>query len=197
LTTLEIGLIDRVLHGDVEAFHDLVETYKNPVYHLCYRMLGNAEDAEDATQETFWKAYKAIHKFDLERSFATWLLSIAAHHCIDQMRKRYVSSFSLELLPEGSASDDSPSPEDEVARSETGRQVQELLNELKPEDRAVIILRYWYEMSEQEISDALSMTVSAVKSRLHRARRSMARAWVTMQPAINQAGGFQREAPTF
>mgnify|MGYP000984062325 FL=1 len=70
--------------GNEEAFTKLVEACQTPVYNLCYRMLGTPTEAEDAAQETFWRAYQAIKRYDPSRSFLTWLLSIAAHYCIDQ-----------------------------------------------------------------------------------------------------------------
>ena len=80
--------IDQAQQGDKEAFSELVEAHHKPVYNMCYRMLGNTGDAEDAAQETFLRAYKAIKRYDPSRKFITWLLSIAANYCIDQQRKR-------------------------------------------------------------------------------------------------------------
>ena len=77
----------RVMEGDDLAFTRLVEKYQRPVYNLCYRMLGNAGDAEDAAQEAFLRAYKSLNRYDQKRPFATWLLSIASHYCIDQPRQ--------------------------------------------------------------------------------------------------------------
>jgi len=87
VNNLDQELITKALHGDDDAFSMLVETYQNPVYNLCYRMLGENTAAEDAAQETFWRAYQNLKFYDPQRSFATWLLSIAAHHCIDLQRK--------------------------------------------------------------------------------------------------------------
>jgi RNA polymerase sigma-70 factor (ECF subfamily) len=84
----EPGWLDKALNGDAQAFTDLVEAYQKPVYNLCYRMLGNSQDAEDAAQETFLRAYKSMRRYDRSRPFSTWLLSIAAHYCIDQIRRR-------------------------------------------------------------------------------------------------------------
>ena len=87
--------------GSDEAFTCLVETYQKPVYNLCYRMLGEPEAAEDAAQDTFLKAYQNLTRYDIERPFATWLLSIAAHHCIDKLRRKRFSSFSLDADEDG------------------------------------------------------------------------------------------------
>ena len=168
--------------GDPQAFSHLVEAYQRPVYNLCYRMLNNAEDAEDAAQETFLRAYKAIKRYDKNRPFATWLLSIAAHYCIDKIRKRRMKIVSMDELPQLYMSDDSPGPEALVSRSIEQKQVQTLLETLSPTDRAAVVMYYWYDFSYDEIAGSLSLSLSAVKSRLHRARRSMAQEWMEQNP---------------
>ena len=80
--------LQQAIKGDDLAFSRLVEAYQRPVYNLCYRMMGNANDAEDAAQETFIRAYKALNRYDPSRKFSTWLLSIASNYCIDQHRRR-------------------------------------------------------------------------------------------------------------
>jgi len=171
-------LVSRAQQGDDDAFTQLVEAYQVPVYRLCYRMLGgNVHDAEDAAQETFLRAYKALRRYDSKRSFATWLLSIAAHHCIDITRKRRMRLVSLETFTGQILPDSNPLPEKVVFQNERQREVQALLSALSPTDRAAVVLYYWYDYSYQEIAEALSLTVSAVKSRLHRARKRLAEAW--------------------
>ena len=167
-------------HGNDEGFTNLVEAYQKPVYNLCYRMLGEPEAAEDAAQETFLKAYQHLARYDRERSFATWLLSIAAHHCIDRLRRKRFTSFSIDEdeegqieLPDSSA----PDPETEAVRKQTREHLHDCLQSLDPTDRAAVILRYWQDCSEVEIAQALKLTVPAVKSRLHRARRALADRW--------------------
>ncbi len=169
--------LTRAQKGDSQAFAHLVETYQRPVYNMCYRMLNNAEDAEDAAQETFLRAYKSIKRYDKNRPFATWLLSIAAHYCIDRIRKQRMKIVSMEDLPYIHIIDDSPGPEVIIGRSEEQNKVRRLLDSLSPTDRAAVIMYYWYDFSYDEIAEALSLTMSAVKSRLHRARRSMAQKW--------------------
>jgi len=183
VSTLEPDVLQSALAGDEQAFTRVVETYQTPVYNLCARMLGDGIEAEDAAQETFWRAYQALHRYDRQRSFATWLLSIAAHYCIDQQRKRRFPTLALELLPEEDAPDPAPNPERVFAQLEERGQLQNLLARLGPQDRAAIILRYWYEFSEEEIAKSLSLTVSAVKSRLHRARKELALSWESQSTA--------------
>lgn len=161
--------------GDRDAFGRVVEAFQSPVYNLCYRMLGNSGDAEDAAQESFWRAYQGLPKYDFQRSFGTWMLSIAAHYCIDRLRRKRITFLSLEsLLPEEDVPDAAPSPETVTSRHQEREAVQELLKSINPEERAMIVMRYWYDMSYEEIGQTLSCSVSAVKSRLHRARRSLA-----------------------
>lgn len=181
MSNLEVEWLQGALRGDDAAFTNIVETYQRPVYNLCYRMLGDAVEAEDAAQETFWRAYQNLKRYDPQRSFPTWLLSIAAHYCIDQQRKRRIPLLSMDLLPEEDAPDPAPNPERVVGELEETSQIRRLLTSLGPQDRAAVIMRYWYEFSEDEIARALSLSVSAVKSRLHRARKEMARNWKEKQ----------------
>lgn len=175
----ENAWVAQAQNGNDEAFSQLVETFQTPVYNLCYRMLGEAESAEDASQETFFKAYRNLSRYDQTRSFATWLLSIAAHHCIDLLRRRRYISISMDdeenrpELPDLRA----PDPENETARREQQDQVQGMLKTLDAIDRAAVVMRYWNDCSEVEIAQSLSLTVPAVKSRLHRARRALAKIW--------------------
>jgi RNA polymerase sigma-70 factor (ECF subfamily) len=162
--------------GDRNAFSHLAEVYQGPVYNLTYRMLGNAEEAEDAAQETFWRAYRKLGSYDPTRKFSTWLLSIASHYCIDQLRRRRLTEISLEdeALPPAALTSDEPDPERRVLRNELEAQIQTLLDSLAPDYRAVVILHYWQGLSYEEIAEATGGTVSAVKSRLFRARRMLA-----------------------
>lgn len=174
--------------GNDEAFTRLVEYYQTPVFNLCYRMLGEPESAEDAAQESFLRAYQNLSRYDRQRPFATWLLSIAAHHCIDRLRRRRFVIFSLDAekedddrpteLPDRSALD----PEQEAIHREEQEGIQAALRGLDATDRAAIVLRYWYDFSEVEIAGSLNLTVSAVKSRLHRARRAVARLLMAQSP---------------
>jgi RNA polymerase sigma-70 factor (ECF subfamily) len=167
-------------NGSDEAFTYIVETYQTPVYNLCYRMLGHAESAEDAAQETFLRAYQHLHRYDINRSFATWLLSIAAHYCIDRMRKRKLPVFSVDEDEETTFEIpdlDALQPEKETVRGEQRQQVHSLIQTLDSTDRAAIVMRYWYDFSEKEIAESLNLTVSAVKSRLHRARKQLGKTW--------------------
>jgi RNA polymerase sigma-70 factor (ECF subfamily) len=197
----EKAWVDQAQHGSDEAFSKLVEVYQTPVYNLCYRMLGEPEAAEDAAQETFLKAYQNLSRYDRERSFPTWLLSIAAHHCIDKLRRRRFISFSLDEegddetpieLPDANAVD----PEAETSRREERQRLHQKLQTLDPTDRAALVMRYWQDASEVEIAQALGLTVPAVKSRLHRARRELADSWQEEKPRP-RAQRRPHESPAF
>ncbi len=177
MNTLEPAVLNQVQQGNQEAFTHLVETFQRPVYNLCYRMLGDPDEAEDASQETFLRVYKNIRHYDQDRPFSTWLLSIAAHLCIDQLRKRRMVAVSIDTTPYLEPADSSPGPEAAFYLMEDQRHVQAVLKTLNPHDRAAVIMYYWYDFSYEEIAKSLSLTPSAVKSRLHRARLSMAQTW--------------------
>ncbi len=181
---IEAECLVRAQQGDDEAFSYLVETYQRPVYNLCYRMLGNAGDAEDAAQETFIRAYKAIGRYDPSRKFSSWLLTIASNYCIDQHRRKKLTTFSYDSLPVPDLPDLKPGMEANMALSEKQEQVMELLEVLNEKDRSAIVLRYWYDYSYEEIAQSLSLSVSAVKSRLHRARNELAGEWLDLQEQI-------------
>ena len=168
--------------GNDDAFTQLVEAYQKPVYNLCYRMLGEPEVAVVAAQETFLRAYQNLHRYDSSRSFGTWILSIAAHYCIDRLRKKKFSVFSMDAEDEEGAPFEvadpaSPDPEVESVIKEDRDRLHILLKDLDSTDRAAVIMRYWYDYSEVEIAQSLKLTVSAVKSRLHRSRRALAGMW--------------------
>lgn len=188
--------LQNAIKGDEAAFAHLVETYQTPVYNLCYRMLEEPQEAEDAAQESFWRAYQALHRYDPERPFMTWLLSITAHYCIDQLRKRRLPVLMLDEFNEEIIPHQGSNPEHQATQTELEELIQHLLSELKPQDRAALVLRYWYDFSDQEIAEALTCSVSAVKSRLHRARLSLASKWQTRQLQDLSPERNRHESPT-
>ncbi|MDH3943110.1 MAG: sigma-70 family RNA polymerase sigma factor [Anaerolineae bacterium] len=178
---METARLSRAQQGDKEAFSELVEQYHPQVFSLCYRMLGNPHDAEDAAQETFLRAYRAMKRYDPKKKFITWLLSIAANYCIDQHRKKKAVLIDLEQAPQSQLRATNPGIEAQMIHREQQEKVQALLGSLKPKDRAAMVLRFWYDYSYQEIAATLSLTESAVKSRLHRSRVELAKAWKSGQ----------------
>lgn len=188
MTFAEAECISLAKNGDQDAFTQIVDAYQNPVFNMCYRMLSNTQAAEDAAQETFWRAYKNIHRYDDKRPFATWLLSIAAHYCIDQQRRKRLPSIDLDEIIEFAAEDPAPNPESAVISTEFKEEIQRQLAQLSESDRAVLVLRYFHEFSEEEICQTLSLSKSAVKSRLHRARLHMAEQWKEAQRGAKKEG---------
>ena len=179
--------VEATLDGDQEAFAELVNTYQNAVYNLCYRLLSERTEAEDATQEAFLRAYMNMERYDPARSFKTWVMSIASNHCIDRLRKRRLTWLSLDepLPPNIILSSDEPEPEIAAIQNERSQAVQALLNELSTDYRAAVALRYWYDYSYAEIADMLDTTESAIKSRLFRARQALAQQLEAQTPNSN------------
>jgi len=170
----EQDLISRSKSGDVEAFNLLVEQYQRLVYNLALRMLGNAEAAEDASQDTFLSAYKAIGGFR-GGSFKSWVLRIAANSCHDKMRvaRRYrvvsLDTLMLELddLPQ---SNNNESPEDYALRRELGRFLNDGLTHLPEDQRLVVVLSDVQGLSYEEVAQVAGCSLGTVKSRLNRGR---------------------------
>ena len=193
----EANIISQAQAGDHQAFAQLVELYERPVYSLCYRMLGNPHAAEDAAQEAFIRAFKAIQRYDPERKFITWLLSIASNYCIDQHRKRRPTLVDVEAVAPGDLVAEGASVEGQLLQHEQEAEMQAMLDTLNSTDRAAVILHYWYQFSYTEIADQLSLTESAVKSRLHRARRSLAEVYETKYQRPRAVERRQHESPVF
>ena len=169
--------LEQARRGDKFAFGQLIEAYQGPVYNLAYRMLGNSGEAEEAAQEAFIRAYPPLESYDPAHKLTTWLLSITSNYRVDQIRKRRAVLLSIdEPLPPHPAlhSDNNKGPEAEYMAQEREELVQGLLKELPDEYRQAVVLRYWYDMSYEEIAEMQKTTVSAVKSRLFRARRILA-----------------------
>jgi len=171
----EQAWIQRARQGNKAAFAQLLAAYQRPVYNLAYRMLGNGAEAEDAAQEVFLRVYTRLHTYDPSRKFASWVLSIASHYCIDMLRRRKHHPASLEeettyeQLP-----DFGPRPDQQALTHERSQEVQRMVDALPTDYRLVIVLRYWYSLSYEEIAKTVHSTESAIKSRLHRAREMMA-----------------------
>jgi RNA polymerase sigma-70 factor (ECF subfamily) len=169
-------LVELVVNGSQDVFAVLVERYKDAVQNLAYRMLGNVTEAEDVTQEAFVRAYTQLASYKSTHKFSTWLLSIASHLAIDQLRRRRFLALPLEDVPFLEwISDASVGPEQSALQGEQQDEVQQYLQKLPSKYRAVIVLRYWYDFSYEEIAAALNLTAPLVKARLHRARELLAR----------------------
>lgn len=168
--------VNAAIDGDQEAFAEIVYSFQDAVFNLCYRLLGDSAEAEDAAQEAFLKAYGHLRRYDSERSFKTWLLTIASNHCIDRLRKRRMITISIdEPIPATlSLASRDLQPEQAAIQHERSRRMQALLDQLPEDYRLSVVLRYWYDYSYQEIADIMNSTESAIKSRLFRARQMLA-----------------------
>ena len=163
--------------GDAAAFEELVNRYEGKIFRLTRNITGNHEDAEDAMQDAFLKAYAHLQDFHGDSRFYTWLVRIAANEALMRLRKRRPNLFSLDEPIEGDTDlfpreleDWGPTPEQRYAQTEVQNIVSELIDRLEPEFRIVFLLRDFEELSTQETAEALAISVPAVKSRLLRAR---------------------------
>lgn len=169
----EITLIEQALEGDRDAFSQLMHRYAGAVYGLAYRMLGGPQDAEDASQEIFLRAYLNLARFDQTRRFSTWLLSIASNYCVDRLRRQRLTWLTLDDVA-FTLTSPQRGPEGSALQRERRETVQQALETLPEGYRLVTLLRYWHDLSYQEIAEATGLTESTIKTRLHRARHMMA-----------------------
>src|SRR6476646_9350732 len=144
--TDERVLIARAREGDQDAFREVVERYQAAVYNLAYRMLGNADEAEDAAQEIFVRVYRQLARYDPERKFSTWTLAIATNYCIDQLRRRRMQLVPLENIIPWARSRET-GPEGEAIDREARDELQDLIRQLPEKYRAPLVLRYWQDLS--------------------------------------------------
>lgn len=164
----ERGLVTAAQAGDLHAFEELVHGNVPRVYRIALRMLGNPEEAEDATQETFLSAWRALETFRGDSAFTTWLYRIVVNHCLRLLHRR---------PPIGPLPDDIPAPQPGphqlVERDERLAALRAAVARLSPEQRAAFVLRHLEGCSYDEIARALDISLNAVKSRLHRARHQI------------------------
>ena len=172
--------IKQVLKGDQNAYADIVNLYQHKLYQICYRMLGNKQEAEDIAQEAFVRAYINLHSYDQKRKFSTWIYRIATNLCIDRIRKKKPDYYldaevagtdGLDMYSQIAA--DEKLPEDVVAQMELQDRIQYEISRLPDKYRSVIVLKYIEELSLQEISDILDMPLGTVKTRIHRGREAL------------------------
>ena len=173
----EPELVASARAGDSAAFEELVARYEDKIFRLTINITGNREDAEDAMQDAFLKAFSHLKNFHGDSRFYTWLVRIAANEALMRLRRRRPNHFSIDqpvdsdsdLMPR-ELEEWSPNPEQQYAKSEIDNIISTLLEQLEDEYRIVLVLRDVEELSTQETADALGISASAVKSRLLRAR---------------------------
>ncbi|KQU19386.1 RNA polymerase subunit sigma [Bacillus sp. Leaf13] len=172
--------INQVLKGDHNAFGEIVELYKDKVFQICFRMLGNRQEAEDLAQEAFVRAFVNIRSFNVQMKFSTWLYRIATNLCIDRLRKKK-PDYYLDAEVSGTEglnmysqiASDMAKPEDEVESLELQETIQVEIMKLPEKYRSVIVLKYIEELSLKEISEILDLPVGTVKTRIHRGREAL------------------------
>ncbi len=168
----ESDLIERFKKGDPSAFEAIVLRHQDRIYNLCRYMLQDPEDARDAAQDVFLKAYRGLKDFRPESSLYTWLYRIAVNTCLDYRRKSRREAFRNEPLTEDLPSDER-SPHQLYESGEIPESIQLALQKLPEKLRAAIVLREIEELSYEEIAEVLHTSVGTVKSRISRAREQL------------------------
>jgi RNA polymerase sigma factor (sigma-70 family) len=174
----ESQLVDRARDGDVAAYEALMRMYQNIATRTAYVITGDGADAQDAVQEAFIKAYYALGRFRTGAPFRPWLLRIVANEAINRRRaaRRHVNLALRAMATEDrSPGDAGPSPEGAALALEQQRELVVAMGRLRPEDRLVIAYRYWMDLSESEMAEALGCARGTVKSRLSRALKRLRR----------------------
>lgn len=162
----DVHLVRSAQAGDMAAFEELVRRHELPVYRLALRMLGNASDAEDAAQEIFVRAWRALASFRAESALSTWLFRIAINHCLGLLGRAELRTGPLT----GEELDPRPGPETAALERDALHSLKMAIGKLTPEQRAPLVLREFEGLAYEEIGEVLDLTPGAVKGRLHRAR---------------------------
>ena len=175
-------LMLRVKSGDMAAFEELVEKFKQPIINLMFRMLHDLEEAEDLAQSVFIRVYQSAHRYEVSAKFSTWIFTIARHSCLNEIRRRSrhpVESMEM-TAPEG---DEQPlrqfedhktfSAPDVFLHGELEEKIQVALDLLPEKQRLAVLLCRQDELSYEQISDVLGCSVSATKSLIHRGRETL------------------------
>ena len=175
----DFRLIDMAVGGDDKAYAKLLQRYKRPVYHVILKMVRNVDDAEDLMMESFSKAFKSLHKFKKDFNFSTWLFRIATNNTIDFIRKKKLNTLSIEHTytdDDGAsvsmdiADKGNLNPQDETIRGQMEEIMQGIVNMLPAKYQKLVRLRYFRELSYEEIAVELEAPLGTVKAQLHRAR---------------------------
>jgi RNA polymerase sigma-70 factor (ECF subfamily) len=165
-------------HGDEKAYAELMHIYKKPVYHVVLKMVRNQDDAEDLTIEAFAKAFKNLHKFNPEYAFSTWLFRIATNNCIDFIRKNKIKTMSIDSAIKVDNGDEITidfrdndlNPMEHAMRNQKIEIMRHVVSKLPDKYQRLVSLRYFDELSYEEIATELKAPLGTVKAQLHRAR---------------------------
>ena len=167
--------VERARAGDSDAFAELFRAFRPDVGRLCTRLLGSADEAEDALNETFSRVHRSLEKYDSGRPFRTWLLSVAAYHCIDRLRRRNTESriFDAGDLDPDQLATAGPSPLDHRLRREVRQQVLDAIEQLPDCYRVPLVMRYYADFDYDTIGEALDVTRNQVATLLFRGKRKL------------------------
>ncbi len=178
----DFKLIDRaILEHDQQAYAELMKRYKKPVYHMILKMVRNVDDAEDLTIEAFAKAFRNLHRFKKDYTFSTWLFRIATNNAIDFIRKKKLETMSLDTSLKDDngdtvsidVEDKDLNPMEETIKSQKIELVRIFVDKLPPKYQRLVKLRYFDELSYEEIARELDAPLGTIKAQLHRARELM------------------------
>lgn len=177
----DFKLIDMAVDGDEKAYATLLTRYKRPVYHMILKMIRNVDDAEDLTIESFAKAFKSLHRFKKDFTFSTWLFRIATNNTIDFIRKKRLKTLSISNTytdDDGQSvsmdvEDGRPNPQEVAIKAQKEELIQIFVNMLPAKYQKLVRLRYFSELSYEEIAQELEAPLGTVKAQLHRARELM------------------------
>ena len=178
----DLKLIQRALKtGDPNAYNQLMKLYRDPIYFMLYEKVGDQEIAKDLTIEALGKAFKKLHMYTPNFTFSTWLYTVAKNNCIDYLRKNKLTTVSIDKIIEDSkerknnfniASSD-PDPEKIMIKKQRVAILRQIVNQLKEKQRELVKLRYFKEMSYEEIAETLDIPLGTVKAQLHRSREKL------------------------
>lgn len=174
----DFKLIDRAVGGDDQAFAKLLQRYKRPVYHTILKMVRNVDDAEDLTIESFAKAFRSLPRFKKDFTFSTWLFRIATNNTIDFIRKKKLNTLSIENTytdDDGQSvsidvEDFNRDPQEETIKAQKEELIQVFVGMLPAKYQKLVRLRYFNELSYEEIAEEIEAPLGTVKAQLHRAR---------------------------
>lgn len=178
----DFSLIDQATKENSEqAFASLMERYKKPVYHMILKMVRNVDDAEDLTIEAFAKAFKNLHRFKKDYTFSTWLFRIATNNSIDFIRKKRLETTSLDTSFQDESGenvsidlpDKNLDPQEKAIKTQKKELVQMFVTKLPAKYQRLVRLRYFKELSYEEIARELDAPLGTIKAQLHRARELM------------------------
>jgi RNA polymerase sigma factor (sigma-70 family) len=174
------GLIEKALAGDQSAYQALVDKYRNALYHHIYRMVREKEEVEDLVQESFIKAFSNLESYATTYAFSTWIYKIATNHTIDYLRKKKLSTMSIDKpvkTREGEVQFELPDttyrPDRHLIEDQRNRLIKEAIDALPPKYHRVIVMRHQEELSYEEIAEQLDLPLGTVKAHIFRAREML------------------------